>query len=102
MEPWTCRPSPRWSWRTSTPCRCGRLKWQCLLASVQDYNYKLQYTPFNFTARVDRMDEVEDMDKFVPWFLECNPGRFPYWFGTLDPRNKDLYIGLKHFFTENK
>ena len=48
------------------------------------------------------MDEVEDMDKFVPWFLECNPGRFPYWFGTLDPRNKDLYIDLKHFFTENK
>ena len=48
------------------------------------------------------MDEVEDMDKFIPWFLECNPGRFPYWFGALDPRNKDLYIGLKHFFTENR
>ena len=25
---------------------------------------------------------------YVPWFLRCNPARFPYWFGNPDPRHK--------------
>jgi hypothetical protein len=34
---------------------------------------------------------VED---HLPWYLDCNRDRFPYWFGQPDPRNWDL---LQHF-----
>ena len=25
--------------------------------------------------------------RYVPWWLACNPARYPYWFGRPDPRN---------------
>ena len=28
--------------------------------------------------------------RYIPWWLACNPQRFPYWFGQPDPRNKEL------------
>ena len=54
-------------------------------------------------AQCDNMDEVLDVEKFVPWFLSCNPSRYPYWFGQADSRNEDLLklmqkvaLSLKH------
>ena len=46
-------------------------------------------------ALSDNMDKVRDMEKFVPWFLSCNPERYPYWIGKADPRNKDLLKSMK-------
>ena len=28
--------------------------------------------------------------RYIPWWLACNPQRFPYWFGQPDPRNQEL------------
>jgi len=36
----------------------------------------------------DIRDEIEDV-YFIPWFLKCNPGRFPVFFNNPDPR---LYL----------
>ena len=44
-----------------------------------------------FSSRLERIDIVNDTAKFVPWFLECNVKRYPYWFGVKDPRNKFLH-----------
>eukprot|EP00894_Picocystis_sp_ML_P001347 jgi/Pico_ML_1/51864/g2688.t1 len=33
--------------------------------------------------------------RFLPWFLECNPWRYPYWFGHSDPRNQALLYAMK-------
>lgn len=33
--------------------------------------------------------------EYVPWFLKCNPKRYPYWFGVNDQRNKALLYVLK-------
>ena len=41
-------------------------------------------------AQADRVSEVTDIEPFIPWFLTCNPARYPYWFGRPDPRNQDL------------
>ena len=30
----------------------------------------------------------------IPWFLACNKERYPYWFGTPDPRNQVLWAAL--------
>ena len=46
-------------------------------------------------SRLDRVEDINDTEKFTPWFLECNPRRYPYWFGNLDPRNKLIFPALK-------
>ena len=46
-------------------------------------------------AQCDDMKEVLDVEKFVPWFLSCNPNRYPYWFGHPDPRNEDLHRSMQ-------
>ena len=46
-------------------------------------------------ANSDNINNVTDVEKFVPWFLSCNPHRYPYWIGEPDPRNKDLLISMK-------
>ena len=46
-------------------------------------------------ANSDNINNVTDVEKFVPWFLSCNPHRCPYWIGVPDPRNKDLLISIK-------
>ena len=43
------------------------------------------------------MENVTDMKMYVPWFMACNPDRFPYWFGKSDPRNEVLYWLLQTF-----
>ena len=37
----------------------------------------------------------------MPYYLECNQKRFPYWYGKTDPRNKILHQSLTKFKTEN-
>jgi len=32
---------------------------------------------------------------YTPWFLQCNPNRFPYWFRKPDPRNALLLTTLQ-------
>ena len=44
------------------------------------------------------MEQVTDMKMYVPWFMGCNPDRFPYWYGKYDPRNEVLYWLLQMFF----
>ena len=51
--------------------------------------------------RLDPIAEGKDMEMYVPWFLACNPGRFPYWFGKPDPRNEVLRRELQNFFESN-
>ena len=48
-------------------------------------------------SRLDPVESVEDMEMYVPWFLACNPDRFPYWFGRQEPRNKLLHEVLQKF-----
>ena len=76
--------------------------------------YNLDTKPF-WKSEVDDIDTVEDISKKLPWFLECNPERFPYWwvlkskkyhifsatnetdfcrFGKPDPRNVQLLAAM--------
>ena len=43
----------------------------------------------------DTLDQSKDLEHYVPWFLACNPARFPYWFGKPDPRNGDMVLALR-------
>ena len=56
---------------------------------------------------LDPVETVHDIDFELPWFLDCNRDRFPYWFGQPDGRNvillqrmaalrKALHFGGKH------
>ena len=46
-------------------------------------------------AQCDSMDKVKDVEKFIPWFLTCNPNRYPYWIGEADSRNEDLLKSMQ-------
>jgi len=67
--------------------------------TIEDLNeqqmmvYNLDTKPF-WKSLVDDIATVEDISKKLPWFLECNPDRFPYWFGKLDPRNVQLIAAM--------
>ncbi len=65
--------------------------------SFQDSLYNLDYAK-PFQRRLDPVDSITDMQRFVPWFLKCNPQRYPYWFGKPDQRNRDLQEALKEYF----
>ena len=57
--------------------------------------YNLENKKFWFN-RTDPIESVTDVEKYIPWFLDCNRERFPYWYGKLDPRNVELLKALKH------
>ena len=59
------------------------------------------YQGKKWKAMLDPIIEVEDMEMYVPWFMACNPERFPYWFGKPEPRNEVLRRTLKNFFEKN-
>ena len=59
----------------------------------QDQYYKLDGRTC-WLENVDDIKDVDDVYKYVPWFLDCNPGRYPYWYGKADPRNQDLFESL--------
>ena len=63
-------------------------KMQELRNNNQDHFAKL------FSSRLESINMINDTAKFVPWFLECNAKRYPYWFGVKDPRNKSLYDAI--------
>ena len=63
-------------------------KMQELRSNNQDNFAKL------FSSRLERINMINDTAKFVPWFLECNEKRYPYWYGVKDPRNKFLYDAI--------
>ena len=44
--------------------------------------YNLDTKPF-WRSEVDEIEKVEDISKQLPWFLECNPDRYPYWWAFL-------------------
>ena len=56
------------------------------------------YKGIKYKDRLDPIEDVDDMEMFVPWFLACNPERFPSWFGKPDPRNEVLRRALHNFF----
>ena len=41
------------------------------------------------------MAAVSDMTAYVPWWLDCNRARFPYWYGEREPRLEQLYEALQ-------
>ena len=65
--------------------------------NVQEDTYNLGYSP-RWKNMMDPVEDIKDMEKFIPWFMKCNPQRFPYWFGESDPRNIELYHNLKTYF----
>ena len=40
---------------------------------------------------------MTDKKAFIPWFLNCNRERLPYWFGKKDPRNEVFYREIRKF-----
>jgi len=45
--------------------------------------------------RIDPASSVTDVVTKLPWWLECNPARYPYWFGHPDPRNAWLLLAMR-------
>ena len=41
---------------------------------------------------------MTDITPYLPWWLECNPDRFPYWWGLPDSR----YVTMKEILTESR
>ena len=68
---------------------------------IEDFNYKLEYSP-EFQTRLDHVSKVSDVEQFIPWFLQCNPKRFPYWFGEHDSRNVLLFQKLSELKNQSK
>jgi hypothetical protein len=58
--------------------------------------YNLENKKF-WLNRTDPVESLTDVENYIPWLLECNPDRFPYWYGRPDPRNKNLLNALKHY-----
>ena len=50
--------------------------------NVQMMVYNLDTKPF-WRSEVDEIEKVDDISKQLPWFLECNPDRYPYWWAFL-------------------
>jgi len=63
------------------------------LNKQQSMLYSLDVRP-KWKASTDPIDAVTDISKQLPWFLECNPSRFPYWWGLPDPRNAALLAAI--------
>ena len=60
----------------------------------QNRLYVQYYRPM-WKELLDPVEIVDDVEFYLPWFLDCNRDRFPYWFGRPDPRNKILLDGIK-------
>ena len=53
-------------------------------------HHYLEYRKF-WLSRIDPIAKVNDIDPYIPWWLECNKERFPYWFGEREPRLEQLF-----------
>ena len=49
-----------------------------------------------YLEKCDPVESVRDVETRVPWWLECNRARFPYWYGDREPRLLALYDALQH------
>ena len=67
----------------------------------QDDLYNLVNKRF-WLNETDPAETVTDIEKYIPWLLQCNPARYPYWYGKVDPRNRNLLYALKHPTEFNK
>jgi len=63
--------------------------------------YNLDTKSF-WKSKVDEIEKVDDISKQLPWFLECNPDRYPYWFGKPDPRNAQLMTAMRSGGTKDE
>ena len=45
----------------------------------------------------DDVAEATDVSAEVPTTLQCNKGRYPYWYGEREPRNTILHNKLSDF-----
>ena len=48
-----------------------------------------------WSKRIDPASSATDIITKLPWWLECNPARYPYWFGQSDPRNEILLKAME-------
>ena len=69
---------------------------QADLALEQVRVYSLSYRMM-WQEALDPVESVHDVDFQLPWFLDCNRERFPYWYGRLDPRNDLLLDRITNF-----
>lgn len=58
-------------------------------SSIKQLADEMAEPPADLRKRIFSVDEVRASDKpaiVIPWFLNCNPERYPRWFGKSDPR----------------
>jgi hypothetical protein len=48
-----------------------------------------------WAANRDPVESATDILPRPPWWLACNPARFPYWYNRSEPRNRDLVAALQ-------
>jgi hypothetical protein len=48
-----------------------------------------------WAANRDPVERATDIIARPPWWLACNPARFPYWYNRSEPRNRDLVAALQ-------
>ena len=73
-------------------------------AIEQDRLYNLYYSQM-WAEVLDPVNTVKDIELELPWFLDCNRERFPYWFGKPDGRNEILLekiFLIKHHYSKVK
>ena len=46
-------------------------------------------------GRMDPIANVSDIDSYIPWWLNCNKERYPYWFGQKEPRTLNFYEAIQ-------
>ena len=49
----------------------------------------------NWLKRIVLVSSATDIIANLPWWLSCNPARYPYWFGQTDPRNELLLKAMQ-------
>ena len=80
----------------------GQQQWaNTTLASLNEAQkeaYTLKRRP-EWRARLHNLDALSAEElawlRHVPWWLACNPLRFPYWYGKPEPRNAALLYVLQ-------
>ena len=45
----------------------------------------------------DDISDVTDVVPQLPWYLDCNRERFPYWFGMVEPRHRIIHQKIRSF-----
>jgi len=66
------------------------------LDNLQTETFSLSWQA-GWLDRLDPLDQALDLKPEVPWFLKCNPDRFPYWHNRSDPRNLQLWEALQEY-----